>query len=335
MKNPKLCLFYLSDSIYGGWVTYTCHLIRSLKAMGIDVDLYEVKSKTELKRRVFAEEIEYQNLSPEDALAIAQEEVSLVHVLGKKHYDIGFPIVQACRAVVVHDTSEISTRLLNFLKENQIQVVTIRRAVERFLNEQGIPARTILHPYVPYDLSGIKKNQHAVSTARICWDKFTHWILEANEMLDDIGYPNLKVRLHGFDNRAYSCRKLTPRFPKWREQWAGKFEYGEGVKIAASAEYSVDLSDIRKDGGGSQYTFLEAFDAKSVLILNRAWLAVQGDVMKEGVNCLGVSDPAELAETIATVQDHRAIVAAGTRELENHAPEQIVPAYMDYLAGVR
>jgi hypothetical protein len=327
----KLALFYLSDSVYGGWITYTCHLVRSLREQGVEVDLYEIKSKTELKRRCFAEEIEYQNLSMEDALSIASEEPSLVHVLGKKHYEVGFPIVKACRGIVVHDTSEVSTKLLDFLKEYEIQPITIRRAVEGFLKEQGIEARTILHPYVPQDLHRIERKKNAVSTARICWDKFTHWILEANEILEKQGLSELRVRLHGFDNRAYSVRKLTPAFPKWREQWAGKFEYGEGPKIAATAKFSVDLSDIRKDGGGSQYTFLEAFDAGTVLVLNKAWLAVQGDVMKDGVNCIGVGGPEELAEVLKSQDTFRKIRAAGYHELENHSPQVIVPQYFEHL----
>lgn len=327
----KLALFYLSDSVYGGWITYTCHLVRALRECGVEVDLYEIKSKTELKRRCFAEEIEYQNLSMEDALAIASEELSLVHVLGKKHYEVGFPIVKACRGIVVHDTSEVSTKLLDFLKENEIKPITIRRAVEGFLKGHGLRAKTILHPYVPVNLDRIKRTKNAVSTARICWDKFTHWILEANEILEKQGHSDLRVRLHGFDNRAYSVRKLTPAFPKWRDQWAGKFEYGEGVKIAATAKFSVDLSDIKKDGGGSQYTFLEAFDAGTVLILNKAWLAVQGDVMKDGVNCIGVSNPEELVEVLKSKDSFRKIRENGYHELENHAPETIVTQYFEHL----
>jgi hypothetical protein len=63
----------------------------------------------------------------------------------------------------------------------------------------------------------------------------------------------------------------------------------------------VDLSLIRHDGGGTQYTFLEAIHNNTALIMNRKWIE---DVdpkyrdFKEGYNCYAVSNGQELAEII-------------------------------------
>lgn len=329
--SEKISLFYLSHCRVGGWVTYTVHLIRALKACGLEVELYEVKTRTEEKKRKFSEEIEYQNLCLDDALKIAESTVSIVVALGNRYYDKGFPIIAKCQTVVLHDTAELNAGIIDFLKDNNVRVITIRQAITDCLKERGLQSTPILHPYVPYNLGDTEKDWNAVSTSRICWDKYTHWIYGANKILDEEGLQDKKCKVYGFDNRAYSCRKLTPVFPKWREEWYGSFKGGEGVKLAARSRFVVDLTDIKGDGGGTQYTFLEAFDAGAILILNKAWLAVKNDVMQDQVNCIGVSNPEELALALRNGAHEPEMVRSCRELLLNHAPENIIPAYFDAL----
>ena len=60
----------------------------------------------------------------------------------------------------------------------------------------------------------------------------------------------------------------------------------------------VDMSTIKGDGGGTQYTFLEAIHNNCVLVLNNEWIT-KGDLFVSGVNCIGVSDETELADFLA------------------------------------
>jgi len=56
----------------------------------------------------------------------------------------------------------------------------------------------------------------------------------------------------------------------------------------------IDMSIIKGDGGGTQYTFLEAIHQDTVLILHLDWINA-GTTFKSGYNCIGVSTPEELA----------------------------------------
>jgi len=57
------------------------------------------------------------------------------------------------------------------------------------------------------------------------------------------------------------------------------------------------MSVIKGDGGGTQYTFVEAIYHDTVLILNNDWIS-KGSLFKSGYNCIGVSNEQELAEVI-------------------------------------
>ena len=57
----------------------------------------------------------------------------------------------------------------------------------------------------------------------------------------------------------------------------------------------IDLSTIKNDGGGTQYTFLEAIYHDTLLILNNNWIT-KGNLFKSGYNCIGISDELELSD---------------------------------------
>jgi hypothetical protein len=63
----------------------------------------------------------------------------------------------------------------------------------------------------------------------------------------------------------------------------------------------VDLSQLPNDGGGTQYTFLEAIYNNSAIILNRKWIENINKKycdFKEDYNCYAVSNEQELIELI-------------------------------------
>ncbi len=57
------------------------------------------------------------------------------------------------------------------------------------------------------------------------------------------------------------------------------------------------MSIIKGDGGGTQYTFLEAIHQDCVLILHSDWINA-GNTFQAGVNCIAVSNAEELAQVI-------------------------------------
>lgn len=330
----KISLFYITPCNLGGWVTYTVHLVRSLKQMGYEVNLYEIKNNNENKQRPFAEDIKYQNVSLEKAVEIAKSELSIVVALDRRYYDIGFPVLQEAKTLVIHDTVEVTAKLTDFIKKFGVNVISIRNAIEVFLAARGVRSNTILHPYVPYALEyalGDSRDWNAIATSRIDWDKHTHIIFEANEMLEKMGREDRKVRVYGCENRLYTHHKITPRFPNWRTNYYfGRFKTGDAVRLAAHARYVVDLTEIKADGGGTQYTFLEAFNAGAVLIVNSNWIdKVETDVLKRDENCLVVNDAESLKNALLSEDiPRKEIVSAGKSLLKKHSPELIIPSYI-------
>ena len=81
---------------------------------------------------------------------------------------------------------------------------------------------------------------------------------------------------------------------------AGKFPKNlsptyENKNILKNAKYMIDLSIIKNDGGGTQYTFLEAIYHNTILILHNDWIS-KGKLFKSGYNCIGISNENELTE---------------------------------------
>jgi hypothetical protein len=63
----------------------------------------------------------------------------------------------------------------------------------------------------------------------------------------------------------------------------------------------IDLSELQNDGGGTQYTFLDAIYNNCAIILNRKWIesvARRHSDFKEGYNCYAISNEQELMDLI-------------------------------------
>ena len=79
----------------------------------------------------------------------------------------------------------------------------------------------------------------------------------------------------------------------------------------------IDMSTIKDDGGGTQYTFLEAIYQDCILILHRDWVK-QGDIFKEGINCLAAENPEELVELLTNNIDYTYLIKESKKILLNH-----------------
>ena len=51
-------------------------------------------------------------------------------------------------------------------------------------------------------------------------------------------------------------------------------------------KFNIDMTLIKGDGGGTQYTWLEAWDAGCIPIIHKEWLLDTPDDMREDYNCM-------------------------------------------------
>jgi hypothetical protein len=99
----------------------------------------------------------------------------------------------------------------------------------------------------------------------------------------------------------YICHDLGEKW-LFKQYYSGTFEKSFTTShILSEGKFMVDLSVLRHDGGGTQYTFLEAIHNDTVLIINRKWIENVNSKycdFKEGYNCYAVSNGQDLAEII-------------------------------------
>lgn len=323
-------LLYATKVNLGGWATFTVHLYHLLVAAGYDVNLLKIGNRSEMFSRPFAEHgITYRNVAAED---LADEFVGCLNVvaaLGKHYVDVVAPLLKRDNVgIVVHDTAESTNRM------------EIRKpwVIRKELLKVAPDAVFIRHPYVPHDTGmdarPMAKRKGLVATSRVDFDKNTRMILDANRLGAD-------VEIVGFENRLYTRFKICPDYPEWVQSKGDHPRSGSGsFGLLRSARAMVDLTDIKGDGGGTQYTFLEAWDAGAVPIIGTWWLRSKDD-MVEGTNCLTAFDAESLAKLAKRVRgktmlpELEALATAGRKRLAKlHGPKTIAPQVVDWLESL-
>jgi len=311
-----ISLVYLAKPIYGGWVTFTVHLAKKY-----NYRLYKISKRTEKKVRPFGYGVDYQNVCLEDLLKIPN---LLITAVDKHYWDI-LPHLPPTTKIVIHDPTELKInkskpnpliqepKLLNLFK-----VYTIRETVQRYLlNKFNVKSEFKLHPFYQYPCDREPYKSHAVTISRIDFDKNTDIILKANQLIQD---SKKKIQIFGAENRIYVHHKLGEL--DFYSFWKGKFNKDyplthQEKDILKDTHYVVDMSTIKNDGGGSQYTFLEAIYQDCVLVLHRDWIS-QGSVFKEGINCLSAGTPEELAKVLTESRDITNIIKESRKLLKAH-----------------
>jgi hypothetical protein len=119
----------------------------------------------------------------------------------------------------------------------------------------------------------------------------------------------------------YASEKLEPiAFTKY---YQGKYNksFSAISNILSNSKFMVDLSSLPMDGGGTQYTFLDAICHNCALILNRQWIAnVDAPYrdFKEDYNCYAVSNAKELSELLNSNADTTKVVQNARKLLVRH-----------------
>jgi len=316
-------LFYLSPNPYGGWVTFTAHLVDALKAVGIKPTMYKIRPRSEKKPRPFGYDLHYTNISLQDALRSPNKK--LIVAAAKNHADDTAALYDAGAALVVHDPTEI----------RNLPPLNGRTVVIRQIGLTYLPTATFIrHPYQRRpDYEVFNRTTRAVSTSRIDFDKHTALILDANRLVPD----EAKCKIYGFENRIYTRFKIVPHYPEWEQSKAAYPRNKEAAfKLLCSAQLAVDMSLIKGDGGGTQYTTLEAWDAGAVPVIQRDWLRT-GDDMVENQNCFAVGDATQLAALLKDVENTTHLDTYrdyGYEQLSLHHPKTIGERYKALLEAI-
>lgn len=303
-------LIYMARPIYGGWVSFTAHL-----ALKYSLRLFKLGNKTEgtdaePKLRDYGYGVEYQNRAPNDL----PKGRLLITAIDKTYYEFLDKLPDGTM-MVIHDPTEVTGKgkepVLKALA--RFKVITIRESVKKFLSQEfGIKSKFIIHPFYEYPYTKTKNPGGAVSISRIDFDKHTDIILKANKQLKD------PVEIYGAINRQYVFFKLNDL--GFKRFYKGPFEksFEELDDILADAKYVVDMSVIKNDGGGSQYTFLEAMYQGCALVINAKWVDGSKTDFVDGKNCFVVGDGDELASLLNKDPSTSRVVKGGKELLRPH-----------------
>lgn len=325
-------LVYLSPNTYGGWVTFTAHLIDAIQAAGHTPVLRKLGNNTENKTRDFGYGKWYRNTTEGDLYDLAIHEPTIIVAAARKFRFVTDELLSLGSKIVFHDPTEFKNLDEGMIKPENCVVV-------RQIGRQHIPGATFIrHPYQRMAKPGAVEYRStlAVATSRIDFDKNTHILLDANRELPD----NKKIVIRGFENRLYTKFKIENHYPEWTQSKAHyPREKETAFDLLNDANFLVDMSVIKGDGGGTQYTFLEAWDAGAVPIIHTDWL-IDGDDMKEGYNCQSFNNGQELANFLNMFEyededdsGRRGFVESGYEALKLHDPKLIGEQYARFILG--
>jgi len=286
-------LIYMAKPIYGGWVTFTSHL-----CLKYNCDLFKITKRTESKKRNYGYGVEYQNTNIDDLL----KKNKLIITAVDKHYWEYLHRFPKGTILIIHDPTELKGKENEIVKLiNHFKIITIRKTVQEFIKkEYNIDTDFLPHPFYEYQKGNESSDYYSLSISRIDFDKHTDLILEANQYIPD---DDKKIQIFGAENRLYVHHKLKDL--KFHDYWHGKFPKTlplshEGKDLLNDCHFIVDMSIIKGDGGGTQYTFLEAIYHDCALILHKEWVE-QGDTFKKDHNCYVVGYTNNVGKEIADI----------------------------------
>ncbi len=347
-------LLYARKDLGGGSTSFSVHLYIALKMAGHDVNFYRVVNKPR-KTSVFSgyKDVNVLYATPDDLRCIVKTGPMLL-TAPERSKDLPDPgllvdLLKLGMRVVVHDPNEFfhdghkgsfdhleemrRPGLLNGGIRYQ-SIICIRPTMLSFFPS----GRWIPHPYVPefgvWNGENMRDRLAACSLARVTFVKRSEILLQANEVLDSD-----RIDLWGRENRLYTYHKVKKQFPSFKQGNTGTpFERGIAARKASEYKLAIDMTYFPNDGGGSQYSFMEAWDGGAVNVIHKDWLRYRGE-MKEGFNCLCVRDSDELAATVRATRNpifnrelKRISCDSHRHLLQTHDPVRIAKMYVKELS---
>lgn len=311
-------LLYLAKPTYGGWVTFTAHL--SLK-YGLPIN--KISTRTEKRERPYGYNVNYRNINIDSLKELINMGYKpIITAIDKNFYHI-LDIIPDGSTIVIHDPTEFNKKQKKIVLDNlsRLNVIVIRKTVQDLLlRDYSIQSTYKPHPYVP-SLTKCNNKNGAISISRIDYDKNIEMIVKANAMLT----MDKRVEIYGEPNELYIYRKLK-EYDHFNIKEPGTMYRGHFPKdfnvlssLLCNKKYVVDCSTIHQDGGGTQYTFLEAIDAECILILNKKWVNSSHSIWKDGVNCLAIDNHQDLVNLLThETVNHKKIISESKKIMQFH-----------------
>lgn len=318
------------DVKYGGWVSGTAHLALCLAQLQQPYVIVKLAKNYHPGPHPYAMSLTYQRWPLSKLLYAARSQHSgrctvIVTATGKPKAALTAHLMQHGAAAILWDPNDAGwvARAIDKLGGSVSgQPIATRTIMMEWIRQHLTSAPAPLywpHPYVtarPGGLVGTQR-QAGVTLSRVDWDKHLNVVLQANALLA----PEQQIDIYGAENRLYTHHKLSKEFPQWRQHYKGAFRPDEAITIARHAQRVIDASIIQEDGGGVQYTFLEAWDAQAELLIQRAWLLPNGE-LRDGYNCRAFGDAEELAALMRTPVE-ATIIRNGWQTMQAHTPTAI------------
>jgi len=307
----------------GGFTSYTKHLYHGLVDSGIKVTII-ISSKSGKKKFQDSVKAGLPVVQiPHDQIMNCLRAYDHIHVPYLLNYFKIGDIAQLFGmkyTLTLHDPAEyrITPKEIDYFVDNASAVIFNRKPVIDFYFDKFHKKNFYLikHPYKREGKHSAKKNI-AVVTSRIDWDKHIEDIVKA--------IPNIKGEVHfwsGWVNPKYQFFEL--------KDWDKKYHHVEGFTYAdmgnvyGDAKILIDMSKIMHDGGGSQYTFLEAFDYGVVVVIRRDFNIGYG---------VSADTPDEIAQACNAIFSGKIntdkIIAGNQETLEEHNHIKIAKEYLD------
>lgn len=311
----------MARPVYGGWVTMTAHL-----SLTYNYPLFKISKRTEKNKRDYGYDVKYRNMNIDELI---QLDNLVITAIDKNYYQYldKFP---KSTILIIHDPTEVKN--IEFAESiKRFTIFTIREKVQKYLLDKfNIKSYLKYHPFYQYPLINNDNNSlyKCLSISRIDFDKHTEIILKANQLIEE---DSNKIRIFGAENRLFVFHTLKKLGLKedFEKYWMKKFPKNlpltdsNSNNLLNNCEYIVDMSIIKGDGGGTQYTFLESIYNDCILILHKEWVK-EGNLFKDKHNCYVVGDSDNPEQEIANIINNpnkkldKKIIKNAKKILENH-----------------
>jgi glycosyltransferase involved in cell wall biosynthesis len=321
-------LLYLHKYFYGGVTTFTVHLFYNMRLDPNNKPVLHFSIRNEKKLRDFGYGIKYKNINFDHLLDKKDVLITVIkdnffHVISELEEKNQRTLKLKNKFLVIHDHRDISTRMIPYLKKWNL--ITIRKTMQDYLKQRyDLESTFLYHPFYPYPTSGESNldKKGTVSISRIGYGKNIDTLINANKKLGQ-----KCIDIYGCITPKYVYLTFGKDNTDFKNSYHGKFKksFFTISKLLSKYKFVVDLSLIKYDGGGTQYTFLEAIHNGCALILHRKWIEdiyryYKKDYcdFKEGYNCFAVDNSDELTELIRKDPETSNIVKNSKKLLERH-----------------
>lgn len=322
----KIALYYLGEPKTGGWVTYIKNMVRSLNLIGVKPLLFKIGKKTQARSRVLCEGINIRTISFNDAKRVNKKLPFCIVAMALKDEfkEMSIEMLsQGNGSIIHHGCGQTPDKEFFDTIKAPFKNLAVRPAIKTKVESFGYDCKVLLHPYFRENIEN-KKLFKFGSISRVDFVKNTHIIAEANAKAQN------KCHIYGTINRLYENFKIKEVNPIWKDNYFGEFDPSNACKLASEYEFIIDLTRIKQDGGGFQYTFLEAIDSGCDIILHRDWVKESG-YFKEGINCHCVESVEELVELMNNYDNLKRFNHKLSGALEIHNPREFAKDFIGYV----